>query len=145
MAKRTTIRNAAGTMYAKRDRKGQFREMDEKGRSLAADRRTKAKTTVRKGYGDQGDQKTSGSKATSRARAAGAKKRAASRAKAGGAKKRTASRASTGGASRAKTSASRTKISASRAKTGTASRAKTSAARSKKRAASRKKAPAKRK
>lgn len=138
MAKRTTIRNAAGTMYAKRDRKGQFREMDEKGRSLAADRRTKAKTTVRKGYGDQGDQKTSGSKATSRARAAGAKKRAASRAKAGGAKKRTASRASTGGASRAKTSASR-------AKTGTASRAKTSAARSKKRAASRKKAPAKRK
>lgn len=57
MAKRTEIKNAAGTMYAKRDRTGKFSEMDEKGRSLAADRRTKAKTTVRSGYGDQGDQK----------------------------------------------------------------------------------------
>jgi hypothetical protein len=34
---------------------GRFREMDEKGRSLAADRRRKAKTKARSGYGDRGD------------------------------------------------------------------------------------------
>jgi len=56
-AKRETIKNKAGTFYARRDKEGQFKEMDEKGRSLKADRRTKAKTTVPSGLGDKGDQK----------------------------------------------------------------------------------------
>ena len=34
---------------------GRFREVDETGRSLKVDRRTKAKTTVKSGYGDRGD------------------------------------------------------------------------------------------
>ena len=55
-AKRETLKNKAGTFYARRDRQGQFKEMDEKGRSLATDRRVQAKTVAKKGYGDQGDQ-----------------------------------------------------------------------------------------
>jgi hypothetical protein len=44
-------------MYAKRTARGRFKEMDEKGRSLKTDRRTRAKRAVKSGYGDQGDQK----------------------------------------------------------------------------------------
>jgi hypothetical protein len=36
--------------------------MDEKGRSLAADRRTKAKHVAKKGEGDRGDRKRAGKK-----------------------------------------------------------------------------------
>lgn len=43
--------------YVRRDEKGQFTESDDVGRSLAADRRTKAKTVAKKGQGDRGDQK----------------------------------------------------------------------------------------
>jgi hypothetical protein len=43
--------------YVRRDQTGQFKESDDVGRSLAADRRTKAKTVVKKGEGDRGDQK----------------------------------------------------------------------------------------
>jgi hypothetical protein len=43
--------------YVRRDAKGQIKESDDVGRSLAADRRTKAKTVVKKGEGDRGDQK----------------------------------------------------------------------------------------
>jgi hypothetical protein len=42
--------------YAKRDAEGQFKEMDDVGRSLSADRRRVAKTKVKPGFGDQGDQ-----------------------------------------------------------------------------------------
>jgi hypothetical protein len=42
-------------MYARRDEKGQFKEMDDVGRSLAADRRRHAKTTSKPGQGDRGD------------------------------------------------------------------------------------------
>ena len=56
---RETIKNRAGTFYARRDDEGQFSEVVEKGRSLAADRRTKAKTVAKKGEGDRGDQKVS--------------------------------------------------------------------------------------
>jgi len=55
MAKREAISNNAGDFYARRDSNGRFAEMDEKGRSLAADRRTKAKTKVKSGQGDRGD------------------------------------------------------------------------------------------
>ena len=43
--------------YVRRDAKGRIKESDDVGRSLAADRRTKAKTVVKKGEGDRGDQK----------------------------------------------------------------------------------------
>ena len=42
--------------YIRRDAKGRITESDDVGRSMAADRRTKAKKTVKSGYGDQGDQ-----------------------------------------------------------------------------------------
>jgi hypothetical protein len=41
----------------RRNDKGQFKESDDVGRSLAADRRQKAKTVVQAGQGDKGDQK----------------------------------------------------------------------------------------
>ena len=43
--------------YVRRNAKGQFKEIDDVGRSLAADRRVKAKTVVKKGEGDRGDQR----------------------------------------------------------------------------------------
>lgn len=56
--KRDTVNAPKATMYAKRTSTGRFREMDDKGRSLAADRRQKAKTEVSSGYGDRGDRRT---------------------------------------------------------------------------------------
>ena len=53
--KRETLKTRTATLYAKRTAKGRFKEMDEKGRSLKADRRTKAKTKSKSGYGDRGD------------------------------------------------------------------------------------------
>jgi hypothetical protein len=41
--------------YVRRDNAGKFNESDDVGRSLSADRKKKAKTKVKKGYGDQGD------------------------------------------------------------------------------------------
>lgn len=43
--------------YVRRDDQGQFEESDDVGRSLSQDRRQKAKTVVKAGQGDQGDQK----------------------------------------------------------------------------------------
>jgi hypothetical protein len=55
--RRTTLKNRGGTLYAKRTARGQFKEMDEKGRSLKTDRRTKAKKATKAGYGDRGDRR----------------------------------------------------------------------------------------
>jgi hypothetical protein len=49
--------HAGDKRYVRRDQKGQFKEADDVGRSLAADRRKKAKTIVKKGEGDRGDQR----------------------------------------------------------------------------------------
>jgi hypothetical protein len=49
-------------MYAKRTASGRFKEMDDVSRSLTADRRTKANTSVKSGFGDQGDRKRKASK-----------------------------------------------------------------------------------
>ena len=62
MAKRSTttrerLVTPTGSHFAKRDTKGRFMEMDNVGRSLAADRRTKARTSVKSGHGDQGDRR----------------------------------------------------------------------------------------
>ena len=43
--------------YVRRNNKGQFKESDDVGRSLSQDVRRKAKTVVKAGQGDRGDQK----------------------------------------------------------------------------------------
>jgi len=62
MAKRAAgsvacVSTPTGSDYAKRTASGQFKELDEVGRSQRADRRVKAKTVAKSGFGDQGDQK----------------------------------------------------------------------------------------
>jgi hypothetical protein len=41
--------------FVRRDAQGRFKESDDVGRSLAADRRQPAKTKVKSGQGDRGD------------------------------------------------------------------------------------------
>ncbi|MBA2270451.1 MAG: hypothetical protein H0W20_07630 [Chthoniobacterales bacterium] len=41
--------------YVRRNAKGQFKDVDDVGRSLAADRRSKSKTKAKPGQGDRGD------------------------------------------------------------------------------------------
>ena len=53
--KREFINTGVDKRYVRRNKKGQFKESDDVGRSLAADRRKKAKTTVKSGQGDRGD------------------------------------------------------------------------------------------
>jgi hypothetical protein len=43
--------------YVRRNDRGQFNEVDDMGRSLSQDRKRKAKTVVKAGQGDKGDQK----------------------------------------------------------------------------------------
>ena len=54
-AKRELINTGRDKRYARRDSNGRFNESDDQGKSLAADRRTKAKKKVRSGQGDRGD------------------------------------------------------------------------------------------
>ena len=55
-SKRTLIEPRKGDKrYTRRSKKGQFKKEVDVGRSLAADRRSKAKTKVSKGQGDRGD------------------------------------------------------------------------------------------
>jgi hypothetical protein len=54
-AKRDLVRRPKASTYAKRTAKGRFKEMDDVGASQKADKRRKARTTVKSGYGDQGD------------------------------------------------------------------------------------------
>jgi hypothetical protein len=42
--------------FVRRDENGEFKEVDDVGRSLASDRRQTAKTKVPPGQGDRGDQ-----------------------------------------------------------------------------------------
>ena len=56
-AKRETIAPRGNKRYIRRDAKGRIKESDDVGRSLAADRRTKAKRTAKPGQGDRGDRK----------------------------------------------------------------------------------------
>ena len=43
--------------YVRRDERGRIKKSDDVGRSLTADRRTKAKTVSKPGHGDRGDRK----------------------------------------------------------------------------------------
>jgi hypothetical protein len=56
-AKRTLINTGTDKRFVRRGEGGQFKESDDVGRSLAADRRTKAKTSTKAGQGDRGDRK----------------------------------------------------------------------------------------
>jgi hypothetical protein len=56
-SKRELIEPKGDKRYVRRDEKGQFRESDDVGRSLSADRRTKAKTVAKPGQGDKGDRR----------------------------------------------------------------------------------------
>jgi hypothetical protein len=55
--KRELIDTGTDKRYVRRDDKGQFKESDDQGRSLSQDIKHKAKTTVKSGQGDRGDQK----------------------------------------------------------------------------------------
>ncbi|WP_442483042.1 hypothetical protein [Aeoliella sp. SH292] len=56
-SKRDTIKPNGDTRYVRRDSGGKFKESDDAGRSLAQDRKKKAKRKVPSGQGDKGDQK----------------------------------------------------------------------------------------
>jgi hypothetical protein len=49
------VKGRRATSFAKRNTRGRFKEMDERGRSLKSDRRRKSKAKSRSGYGDRGD------------------------------------------------------------------------------------------
>ena len=54
--KRELIDTGTDKRFVKRRKDGTFKESDDVGRSLAADRRSTSKTAAKPGYGDQGDQ-----------------------------------------------------------------------------------------
>ena len=54
---RELIDTGTDKRYVRRNKKSQFKESDDVGRSLSADRRKKSKTIAKKGEGDRGDQK----------------------------------------------------------------------------------------
>jgi hypothetical protein len=54
-AKRELIDTGTNKRYVRRDPAGRFKESDDLRRSLAADRRRKAKTAAKSGQGDKGD------------------------------------------------------------------------------------------
>ena len=54
--KRELIDTGTDKRFVKRRKDGTFKESVDVGRSLAVDRRSTSKTTVKPGYGDQGDQ-----------------------------------------------------------------------------------------
>jgi hypothetical protein len=57
-AKRELIEPTPGDKrYVRRDSEGKFKEVDDVGRSLSADRKRKAKTVAKPGQGDRGDRK----------------------------------------------------------------------------------------
>lgn len=56
-AKRELIDTGNDKRFVRRDEKGQFKDVVDVGRSLAADRRQHAKTESKPGQGDKGDRK----------------------------------------------------------------------------------------
>jgi hypothetical protein len=56
-AKRELIEPRGDARYVRRGKGGKFKESDDVGRSLAADRRTRAKKAAKAGQGDRGDRK----------------------------------------------------------------------------------------
>lgn len=56
-SKRELVDTGTDKRYVRRDAEGRFKESDDQGRSLSQDRKRQAKTTVKSGQGDRGDQK----------------------------------------------------------------------------------------
>jgi hypothetical protein len=57
-AKRTRINSGrGGARFVRRNKKGEFKEVESVGRSLTQDRKRKAKTRSKPGQGDRGDRK----------------------------------------------------------------------------------------
>jgi hypothetical protein len=56
-AKRELIDTGTDKRYVRRDSQGQFKESDDVGKSLSADRRKTAKNSAKAGQGDRGDRK----------------------------------------------------------------------------------------
>ena len=54
---RELIDTGTDKRYVRRDEQGQFKESDDVGRSLSQDVKKEAKTKVKSGQGDRGDQK----------------------------------------------------------------------------------------
>ena len=54
-SKRELINTGTDKRFVRRDPKGQFKESDDVGRSLAQDRRQHAQTKSKSGQGDRGD------------------------------------------------------------------------------------------
>jgi len=54
-ARRELINTGTDKRFARRGAAGKFKESDDVGKSLTADRRKKAKTKVKSGQGDKGD------------------------------------------------------------------------------------------
>ncbi|MGD9764415.1 MAG: hypothetical protein AB7V27_11925 [Candidatus Binatia bacterium] len=67
---RELVDTGTGKRYVRRMTTGQFKTVTAVSKSLAADRRTAAKTTVKPGEGDRGDQKRRTAKSASNARSA---------------------------------------------------------------------------
>jgi hypothetical protein len=61
MAKRELINTGTDKRFVRRGTNGTFKESDDVGKSLAADRRTKAKIVAKSGQGDKGDRKPNAS------------------------------------------------------------------------------------
>ena len=57
MAERELIDTGTDKRYVRRDEEGKFKESDDVGRSLSQDVKHEARTKVRAGQGDRGDQK----------------------------------------------------------------------------------------
>jgi hypothetical protein len=58
MSKRELIDTGTDKRYVRRDERGRFKESDDVGRSLAADRRQSAQKSAKSGDGDRGDRKS---------------------------------------------------------------------------------------
>lgn len=56
-AKRTRITNGKSKQYVRRNKAGQFSEVESVGRASRQDQKRKAKSTAKPGQGDKGDRK----------------------------------------------------------------------------------------
>ena len=54
-SRRELVNTGTDKRYVRRSKGGQFKESDDVGRSLSADRRRRAKGTAKRGQGDRGD------------------------------------------------------------------------------------------
>ena len=89
MAKRELIDTGTDKRYVRRNKLGtSFVESDDVGRSLAVDRRKRAKTKVKSGEGDKGDRPRTKAKRKGRTKSASRKSAARTSARKKGARRR---------------------------------------------------------